>query len=180
MKKNAIIVGAFHEIVELAEESDINIVGFIDNSKDGIYLSYPILSNDFNAANLLSIYRDIPLIVTPDKPAVRSSLNSFYEGLGFTFISLISNCAKISKSASIDIGSIIQHNVNISSKVIIGKFAKLNTACNVMHDSIIGDFTTIAPNAVVLGYSYIGRHCYIGSNATILPSLNICDNLIIG
>lgn len=180
MTKKAIIVGAFHEIIELVEESDIEIFGLIDNQKIGTYRNYPVLCNDINASELPSEYKLVPLIITPDQPSVRCSLNYFYRDLGFNFVSLISRNAKISKSASVDNGTIIQHGVNISSEVNIGKFIKLNTACNIMHNVIIGDFTTIAPNAVVLGNVKIGKSCYIGSNATILPNIEICDCVIVG
>lgn len=180
MDKKAIIVGAFHEIIELTEELCISILGLIDNEKIGNYRNYPILSNDSHASKLLIEFKLIPLILTPDQPFVRNSLYYYYENLGFSFMSLISKNAKISKSAKIDIGTIIQYGVNISSEVNIGKFIKLNTNCNIMHNVIIGDFTTVAPNAVILGNVIIGKSCYIGSNSTILPNIEICDNVIIG
>lgn len=180
MIKQAIIVGAFHEIIELAEELKIKILGLIDNEKIGYYRNYPILCNDANASQLPLNYLLVPLIIAPDKPAVRYFLNNKYEDLGFSCISLISKSAKISKSAIIENGTIIQYGVNISSEANIGKFTKLNTACNIMHNVTIGDFTTIAPNAVILGNVRIGRFCYIGSNSTILPNVEICDGVIIG
>lgn len=180
MIKHAIVVGAFHEIIELAEELEIKILGLIDNEKTGNYWNYPILCNDANASELPHHYLIVPLIITPDKPTVRYHLNNRYEKLGFSFLTLISNSAKISKSAKIENGTIIQHGVNISSEANIGKFIKLNTACNIMHNVTIGDYSTIAPNAVLLGNVRIGKFCYIGANSTILPDIEICDNVTIG
>jgi len=180
VKKKVIIVGAFHEIIELVEENGFEIVGLIDNEKTGLYRNYQILCNDNNAPKLVTIFKALPLIITPDKPSLRGKLHLSYSNLGFDFVSLISKDSKISKSATINIGTIIQNEVNISAECIIGKFAKLNTKSNIMHNSIVGDYTTIAPNAVVLGNVKIGRYCYIGSNATILPNIEICDNAIIG
>lgn len=180
MKDKAIIVGAFHEIIELAEESGLQIVGMIDNEKKGFYRSYPILSNDNGAPLLSKSLRRIPLIITPDLPRIRIKLFDFYSQLGFSFISLVSLKAKISKSVRIGLGTIIQDGVNVSAEANIGKFVKLNSVCNIMHNSEIGEFTTIAPNAVVLGYVTIGKCCYIGANATILPNISIGDNTIIG
>ena len=180
MKVRAIVVGAFHEIIELAEETNIQIIGLIDNIKIGTYRNIAILGNDDQAEIIYLKYKNIPLILTPDKPMVRFKLTNHYTNLGFSFISLISKSSKISLSSKIETGSVVQHGVNISSESQIGKFVKLNTASNIMHDCIIGDFTTIAPNAVVLGNVKIGRRCYIGSNSTILPNLVICDDVIIG
>lgn len=180
MTKKAIIVGAFHEIIELAEESGVQILGLIDNEKSGVYRNYPVICNDINASKLSSEYKLIPLIITPDLPSIRNSLSLLYKDLGFNFFTLISKGAKISKSGKIGVGTVIQNSVNISSEVNLGKFVKLNTACNIMHNAIIGDFTTVAPNAVVLGNVRIGKSCYIGSNSTILQNLTISDNVIIG
>ena len=175
-----IIVGAFHEIIELAEDNGIEISGMIDNSLTGSYRDYKILCNDKEAPNLDKSFKNIPVLITPDIPSIRKKLHIFYTESGFIFSSLISRDSKISKSATIGTGTIIQSGVNVSAESIIGNFVKLNTKCNIMHDSVIGDYTTIAPNAVILGNVKIGESCYIGSNSTILPNICVCDNTVIG
>jgi len=180
VNNKVIIVGAFHEIIELAEDNNIEIIGLIDNEKSNLYRNYKIICNDIDAQTLPKEIKKIPLIITPDKPTLRKKLRLYYSELGFKFTSLISKDSKISDSASIDFGTIIQWGVNVSSECSIGAFVKLNTKCNVMHNSIVGDYTTIAPNAVILGNVKIGECCYIGSNATILPNIEICNNVIIG
>lgn len=180
MTKKIIIVGAFLEIIELAEDFGYEIVGLIDNNRNGLYRNYRILSSDDYVDELDQNLKEISLIITPDIPQKREKLYSYYLSKGFKFSSLISKSSKISKSAIINEGTVIQYGVNVSSEVYIGKFVKLNTYCNIMHNSIIGDFTTIAPNAVVLGNVKIGKNCYIGSNATILPNIEISDNVVVG
>jgi len=174
---SVIVVGAFHEIIELLEENQISIKGLIDNNLTGYYRDYPILGTDSIAMNLDN---SIPIIITPDIPKIREKLVSYYSTLGYKYQLLISKQAKISKSAKIGDGTIVQYGVNISSEVIIGKFVKCNTLSNVMHNSKIGDYTTIAPNAVILGNVSIGERCYIGANATILPNIMIGDDVTIG
>ena len=180
MNKKVIIVGAFHEVIELVEELGFEIVGLIDNCKIGSYRSYEIFSNDKEAKNIHGSKKNVPLIITPDIPHVRSQLFSYYNELGFKFISIISNNACISKSAIVSSGTIVQSGVNVSAECKIGRFVKLNTKCNIMHNSIVDDFTTIAPNAVILGNVQIGKYCYIGSNSTILSNIKICENVTIG
>lgn len=180
MNNKVIIVGAFHEVIELAEDNGFRIIGLIDNEKAGFYRKYKILCKDNKAEKLAKSFRELPLIITPDIPILRQKLHLYYSEMQFEFASLISKDCKISKSASIDFGTIIQSGVNVSAECNIGKFVKLNTNCNIMHNSNIGDFATVAPNAVILGNVKIGNCCYIGSNATILPNIEICDNSIIG
>lgn len=175
-----ILVGGFHELIELAEENNYEVVGIIDTPGSGYNGAIKVLCIDENAVNLGTHYKNLPLVLSPDQPKVRERLFSFYDSIGFRFTSLVSSKAKISKSAAIGEGSIIQFGVNVSSESSVGCFVRLNTYSNVMHNVIIGDFTTIAPNAVILGNINIGSNCYIGSNSTILSNLSICNNVIIG
>lgn len=175
-----IIVGAFVEVIELAEELNYEIVGLVDDKKNNEYKGYPILLNDSDGSVLDKKYLDYRIVITADMPFVRKKLFDRYNNAGFEFENLISESSKISKSSTIGKGVIIQHGVNVSSEVIIKNFVKLNTNSNVMHNSNVGYFTTIAPNAVLLGNVKIGDNCYIGSNATILPNINICSDVVIG
>lgn len=180
MNKEIIIIGGFHEVIELCEDLDYIVVGIIDNNLSGYYLGYPILGTDQDAHVLYDKYSPISLVVTPDSPTIRNSLFKHYSSIGFTFETIISSRSKISKSATVGVGAIIQDGVNVSANTSIGAFAKLNTGCNVMHDCNIGDFATIAPNAVILGKTTIGKYSYIGANSTILPNKIICDNVVVG
>lgn len=180
MQSDVIIIGAFHEIIELSEELGLCIVGLVDNIKTGHYRGYEILHNDSDGSVLSEEFNSIPLVITPDLPSARAILSKNYSEAGFCFLNLISRAAKISGTSVLGKGIIIQHGVNVSSEANIGDFVKLNTYCNVMHNSFIGDFTTIAPNAVILGNVKIGKSCYIGSNSTVLPGISICDKVIIG
>jgi sugar O-acyltransferase (sialic acid O-acetyltransferase NeuD family) len=175
-----IIIGAFHEVIELSEELGLSIVGLVDDIKTGYYMGYKILHNDGDGSVLSPKFNSIPVVITPDICAVRIKLHKRYEEAGFKFNNLISKTAKISKNAHLGKGLIIQHGANISSEAFIGNFVKLNTYGNIMHNSSIGDYTTVAPNAVILGNVKIGKSCYIGSNATVLPNLTICDNTTVG
>lgn len=180
MDKKVIIVGGFHEIIELVEDCNLEIVGIIDNLLFEKYHNYTILGRDDDVVLIRNNYKSIPLIVSPDKPRVRKNLVEFYTTNGFSFENLVSPKSNISRSSHIGRGSIIQSGVNLSSESEVGEFVKLNSLCNIMHNSLIGDFSTIAPNAVVLGNVKIGKLTYIGSNSTILPGLTIGNEVIIG
>jgi sugar O-acyltransferase (sialic acid O-acetyltransferase NeuD family) len=175
-----ILVGGFHEIIELCESNSFEIIGIIDTQGKGTYRDYKIICDDANAVSIDNYYREIPLIITPDHPITRERLFEYYLKLGFKFATLVSNKASISKSAIIYEGCVIQASTNVSAESVIGKSVKLNTMCNIMHNVKIGDFSTIAPNSVILGNVSIGKCCYIGSNSTILPNISICDKVIIG
>lgn len=180
MNNSIIIVGGFHEIIELAEEINAKIIGLIDNSRIGNYFNYPVLGTDDDIDKVYNQNGSVPVVITPDKPSLREKLYLKYQNKGFSFASLVSNQAKLSLSATFEQGTIIQAGVNVSSEVTVGEFVKLNSCCNIMHNVVVGDFTTIAPNAVILGNVKISKSCYIGANSTILPGINIGNNVIIG
>jgi len=180
MNKQIILVGGFHEIIELCEEIGYKIIGIIDNNLQETYWGYPIIGTDDMIKNLTQKYKNIPLVITPDLTSIQKKLFLEYSKYGFEFETIISPMARISKSSIIGTGAIIQHQVNVSSNVRIGIFAKLNVGCNIMHDSTIGNFVTIAPNAVILGRVNVGDSTYIGANSTILPDKSIGENVIVG
>ncbi len=177
---NIIMVGGFHEMVELCEDCGLNIVGIIDNKMSGTYEGVKIIGTDDDRHEIFKKYGDIPLVLTPDKPAIREKLYHLYKDAGFSFKTVISPTARISRTATIGMGAVIQDKVNVSSHTKIGDFVKLNTMSNVMHDCNVGDFTTIAPNVCVLGRISIGEKCYIGANATVLPDVKIVGNTTVG
>jgi UDP-N-acetylbacillosamine N-acetyltransferase len=175
-----IIIGAFHEIIELAEECGKKITGIIDNKVIGKFMGYTILGTDEEAINIKKEFKDEKIILSPDSPAVRKKLFQIYSSAGWNFGKLISPKSRISKGVTVEEGVFIHRFVNISNNTKIGRFVRLNVFANVMHDCKVGSFSTVAPNAVVLGNINIGEGVYIGANSTILPGLTINDGSIIG
>jgi len=175
-----ILVGGFIEVIELCELCNIKIQGIIDNKLKEDYCEYPIIGTDTDAPKLLEKFRTTPLILSPDLPTTRKKIADYYEGLGYSFVSVISPKAEVSKSVIIGKGVIIQTGVNVSANARLGNFVRLNTKSNIMHDCKIDNYTTVAPSAVVLGRVNIGKYCYVGANSTILPHINIGDGSIIG
>lgn len=180
MNTDVVIVGGFHEIIELCGECGLNVVGIIDNSLHDSYYGVPVIGNDADAESLYSKYRGCELIIAPDFPKVREKLVGRYKSLGYRFATVISPFAHVSKYSVIGEGTIIQSGVNVSSATQIGSFCKLNCYCNVMHDNNIGDFTTVAPNAVLLGRVTIGIASYVGANSTLLPNIKIGSGATVG
>ena len=178
--KRVLLVGGFHEMIELCEACGYTIAGIIDAGLGKAYYGYPVVGTDDDAAQLRAQFPDCALVLTPDAPAVRQRLHAYYSAFGFEFASVISPQARVSRFATLGKGVILQAGANVSAATHIGDFVKLNTYANVMHDSTVGDFTTIAPNAVVLGYVHVGSLVYVGANSTILPKVSVQDKATVG
>lgn len=180
MDKDVILVGGFHEVIELCEKAGFNIVGIIDGQLQESYFGYPVIGSDADAEALFPKYGKCKLVITPDSPRIREKLVNHYEPIGYDFATIISPSATISKFSSVGKGAIIQDGVNVSACTTIGNYVKLNTNANVMHDNTISDYVTIAPNAVNLGRITVGRSSYIGANATVLPEVMIGNHATVG
>jgi UDP-N-acetylbacillosamine N-acetyltransferase len=180
MTRKIVLVGAFHEIVELCEACDVQIAGIFDEHVQGDFMGHKVLGRDEDARRLADVLRDVPVLIVPDAPAVRRRLAAYYLSLGYRPASLVSPRAVVSKSASIGPGTVVQSCCHISTSVRIGEFVKVNAAANLMHDSAVGDFTTIAPNAVILGRVSVRAGCYVGANATLLPDIDVGEEAIVG
>lgn len=180
MKDQVLLVGAFHEAVELCELCGLEIVGIFDSAKQGDFRGYPILGDDSSAAGISDVFKRIPVLLTPDKPALRKRLAERYTELGFSFRSVISPEAHVSKSAQLGRALFVQSGCNVSSAAQLGDFVRLNTMANVMHDCVVGKFSTVAPNAVLLGNVTIGEECYVGAHCTILPNITVQSGAVVG
>ena len=178
-REEVILVGAFRESVELCEDAGLTIAGLFDLSIKGTFAGYPILGTDETAGKDAAKWSTIPVIVTPDEPALRRRLVALYESWGYRVRGVVSPKATISRSARIGTGAVIQSDVNVSADAVIGNHVRLNTRCNVMHDVRIDDFATVAPNAVLLGRVCVGAGAYIGANATILPEKRIGEGAVV-
>ena len=180
MKQQIMLIGAYHEMIELCESCGYEVIGIIDNDFKDEYFGVKILGKDEDAERLFELFRDIPLVITPFMPSVRERLYKLYSSIGYKFATIISPAARVSRFSTVGEGTVIQAGVNVAANTKIGRFVKLNTMCNVMHDNSIGDFVTVSPNAVTLGYVTIEDRAFLGANCTILPHLKVCEGATVG
>ncbi len=172
-----ILIGFFGEIVELCERCGYEIIGYVDNEcTNG---TYTYLGNDQEFLQKKEKFYNIPLFLTPDNPSIREKLYNLYSENGFSFQTIISPLATVSKTAIIAEGCMIQDGCNISSGVRLGKCVRVNSLANCMHDVSVDDFCVIAPSSVLLGHVNVKNKAYIGANATILPHI-VVDGGIVG
>lgn len=180
MNTRILLVGAYHEMIELCESCGYEIAGIIDNDITGEYYGKNIVGTDADAKALYEQYKDCLVVITPFMPEVREKLYNIYSAIGYQFATIISPYARVSKYATIGEGTVIQGGVNVAANTQIGRFVKLNTNCNIMHDNVVGNFVTVCPNAVTLGYVKTADRVFIGANATILPNMTLGAKCVVG
>tara|TARA_B110000858_G_scaffold126305_1_gene143865 strand:- start:11460 stop:12071 length:612 start_codon:yes stop_codon:yes gene_type:complete len=178
MKKTIAIFGAsghskvIIDIINLLD--DYTIVGFYDDSKEGIFEKFPILGKI--DSNIKLVY-DAYVIGIGDNN-IRKKIHNIFSD--FPWVTLVHPSSIVCDNARIDNGTVICAGVIVQTHVTIGKHCIVNTGSSIDHDCSIGNFCSISPGAVICGGVKIEELSFIGANATIIQCLTIGSNCIIG
>ena len=181
MKKEIILIGGFCETIELCQDCGFTIIGIVDvTDKDAkaYHLSY--LGDDETFLASSEQYIQFPLVVCPDSPKARHRIAEKYKDAGFSFASVVSPDAKISKTAILGKGVVIHSGCLVSSRVRINDFVRMNHCASIFHESQVQKAVTIAPYATVLGRVELGEQCYIGAHAVVLPERKLAPGTLVG
>ena len=96
------------------------------------------------------------------------------------YVTAVHPSAIISKTASIDEGTVVMHGAIVQTCAKIGKHCIINTGASVDHDCLIGDYVHVAPHATVAGGVEVGECSWIGAGAVIKQYIKIGKNCMIG
>ncbi len=183
LDKKVILIGySGHGFVvaDTAIENQLKLIDYAENSivqNNPFNLTYIGNENekDFFEKNKEAIY----LIGIGDNTIRESIYNKIIEKQG-EILTLISQSASISKTASIGNGAFVNRNVSINSFAKIGKNVILNTACIIEHDCEIADSVHIAPGAVLAGNVTVGEKSFIGANSVVKQGVIIGKDVVVG
>ena len=186
-KSKVLIIGAGGhaasciEIIEAEDKKEI--VGLIGTPEEmgKKLLGYEVLGSEKDFVALLELTSNLILGIGQIKsPNLRIEIKEKYIKNGFTFESVISPMAQISKHAVIGAGTVIMHRVVINAGVKIGDYSIINTGSIIEHDSKIGNFSHISTGVISNGKTSIGNNTFVGSGTIIMEQIKIGDNCIIG
>ena len=100
--------------------------------------------------------------------------------LGFEFITVVHPKAIVSKTVSIDSGSVLLAGAVVNAGSIIGTNVIVNTNATIEHECRIGDHVHVAPGAILAGRVTIGDHAHIGAGAIIRQGLTVGNQAVVG
>lgn len=100
--------------------------------------------------------------------------------LGYECPVLIHEEAFISKSANVDIGSVIMPNSVIMANTKIGLGCIINTSASIDHDCNIEKGVHIAPGCNLAGNIKIEKKTIIGVGSNIIQGITIGSNVVVG
>jgi UDP-N-acetylbacillosamine N-acetyltransferase len=167
-------------VIEAAVESGWNVKGYFDFE--------PALNNPFK----------LPYMGFEKKVVLKSivSGHSVFPAIGNNFIrrkliellesekisqAIISEpSARISKSVTIGLSTLVSANASINAMAQIGKACIINTGSIVEHECKLDDFVHIAPGSVLAGNVRIGDNSFIGANSVLKENISIGKNVVIG
>ena len=188
MKKEKIILvgGGGHclSCIDVIEsEGKFTIEGIVDiKARIGEKVAgYPVIASDDDFAELVKKYKNFIITIGQIKNG-QIRLNKFAElkKLGAKFPVIISSRAHVSRTASIDEGSIVMHDAVVNSLSKIGKNCIINSKSLIEHEATIGDNVHVATGAIVNGQCKIGSEVFLGSGSILTNNINIADKVIIG
>ncbi|AXK49637.1 acetyltransferase [Aliarcobacter trophiarum LMG 25534] len=180
MKEKIVLIGGgghCHSVIDVIElENKYEIIGIVD-IKENIgkkVLNYPIIARDDDLEELFKTCKNAVITIGHIKSnELRKKLFEKAKNIGFTFPSIISPIAYVSKHTFVDEGTVVMHNVLINANTKIGKNCIINTKALIEHDCIVEDNCHISTATVINGGVVVKSDSFVGSNATLKQSIKI-------
>ncbi len=167
-------------VVDTAIENQLHIVDYAENSivqNNPFQLKY---NGNEREDGFFEKNKGAKYLIGIGDNEIREKIYNLIIAKESEILTLISQSASISKTASIGSGTFVNKNVSINAFAKIGKNVILNTACIIEHDCIIEDSVHIAPGAVLAGNVTVGERSFIGANSVIKQGVVIGKDVIIG
>lgn len=151
-------------IVEIAEELNFSIDGFIDGNHElKSVFDYKVIHEVPSSIN--------QLVISIGNNTVRKKFAEQYHNL--EFITLIHPKSNISTRAVIGKGTVIVAGATINSEVTIGDHCIINTNATIDHECIIENYVHVSPNATLAGNVKVGEGTHIGIGAAVIQGIKI-------
>ena len=168
------------DVIEMTESFRITAIVGSPTQVGQSLLGYPIEHSD----------DDLPKLVSPETRFVvtvgqilsnesRLRLFQTVQEMGGQFATIVSPTARVSRFASIGLGSIVMHFALVNANAHVGENCIINSRALVEHDSRIGNHCHISTGAIINGSTTVGDHCFVGSGAVLRESIEIPPETII-
>jgi len=112
--------------------------------------------------------------------ALRQQVMSTFSNFGYTYASVISPTALVSRFATVSEGVQILPGAIVNAFAHLAANAIINSGSIVEHDCHIGDHVHIAPGALLCGGVTVGSETIVGPRATIARGCSIGSRVLIG
>lgn len=100
--------------------------------------------------------------------------------LGLPFTTLVHPTARVSRSANLAEGAIINAGAIIAAHARIGRHVIVNRGALIGHHTALGDYVTVGPGANVGGCCTVAEATYLGIGAIVLDKISVGRHAIVG
>ncbi|WP_392344248.1 acetyltransferase [Pseudoalteromonas prydzensis] len=185
-KPHLIIGGGGHAsvLLDLLIQKNINVIGYVSpkpavNKKlfsglDWFNNDGDILKFNKSAITLVNGIGSLPY------NELREKIYAEYKELGFSFATLISPNAIVSKFATLEEGVQVMNGAIIQTGTNVGYNSIVNTAAVIDHDCNIGHNNHIAPGVTISGQVTSKASVHFGTGASVIHAIDLNANVIIG
>ena len=97
-----------------------------------------------------------------------------------TFATLVHPSATVSRSASLEPGTVTLQGAIIGARSRVGAHCIINTGASVDHECVLGDFSSLAPGVVTGGRVHLGTRSAIGIGAAVRHNIAIGSDSVVG
>ena len=180
MRKKLILIGAgghAKSVVDSIDESEIELVGFIDENKEGEHFGYPILAKSFED---IENYGDYYYLISIGDVYFRREWYKRVTAAGLKTLNIIDKTALISKSAKIGTANYIGKYTVINADAQIGNNNIINTKALIEHECRIGNHTHMSTGSTVNGNVVVGDGVFFGSCAITAAQVHLGKYSTIG
>ncbi len=178
--------GLGREVCELAEEINERDHGWseIIFADDGDVASEVHGKRVVRYADILdgSLFTadEVEFVIASGEPRVRSVLFEKVDGDGFSFATLVSPVAHLSKSVTLGRGTIVHSYTQLSVDVVVGDNVYLQGSVLAGHDTRIGSHSLVSSLCLIAGNVTIEERAYIGPLTGVKQGLTIGNDSIVG
>jgi sugar O-acyltransferase (sialic acid O-acetyltransferase NeuD family) len=100
--------------------------------------------------------------------------------LGLPFTTLVHPTARVSRTARLAEGAIVNAGAILAAHAQIGRHAIVNRGALVGHHTVVGDYVTLGPGANIGGCCTLGEQTYVGIGAVVLDQITVGRHSIVG
>lgn len=172
-----IIIGASGHgkvVADIAAQNGYTDIVFLDDNESVRECGgHPVIGRTGDADSIAG-----ELFVAIGNPVDRRRLMEQYKDREMPV--LIHPDAVLSKSVTIQKGSVVMAGVVINPDVKIGEGCIINTCSSIDHDCVISDYVHIAVGAHLCGMDVVESMTWIGAGATVSNNIRICGSCMIG
>lgn len=123
---------------------------------------------------------EVALVLGIGRPRIKRAVVARLATLDVPWATVVHPRATIGPNVELGAGSYVAVGAVVTLNVRMGRFATINTHCQVAHDGIVGEFATLHPSAHVAGCVAIGEGCELGTGASVIPGVAIGDWAVLG